>query len=389
MLLESQNQFIEDYLKPLSRGEVREMPAGYKEMFAKWQAAYPGLTHLSPHEQAVSFADFLDGEVKKLELALITGDTLVDQKNKKLITRGQVVLASEDGGKTFTKLVKPEDLATTKGENLHFLSPTLRTTTTDVHELMNEQVLLHVANNLTSQNYLVLRGFIQNNIIHLEVKTPRLADFNVLVDTAQKFDKPMNYVFVNKEGLSKVVPETQIDTKYGEIDYDPTLRPLSEDEIKSRIVQNANSNRELAALGGILATLPEMLGKSKNRNDRASIATSQVMMKQNALQSAASDYIQNEAGTFQNIMSAKARFSESKKSNEEKAKFAEEKKQKNEAADRKQVQAKTELTEEKQRQRIHPDTKRAAKAGIGIGAAVMAGMGGIVGATTFFTTIIK
>lgn len=394
MLLESQNQFIEDYLKPLSRGEAREMPAGYKEMFAKWQIAYPGLAHLSPHEQAVSFADYLDGEVKKMELALVPGDTLVDQKNKKLIARGQVVLASEDGGKTFTKLVKPEDLATVKGETLHFLSPTLRGTTNDVHELMNEQVLLHVANNLSSQNYLVLHGFIQNNVIHLDVKTPRLADYNVLVDTAQKFDKPMNYVFVNKEGLSKVIPETQLDTKYGQIDYDPTLRPLSADEIKSKIIQSSGKNQKLGVLGGILSTLPSQLGKKQNNLGPAY----QTLMQQNtsmlgqaaAFGNAAFGDLQNKANAFQNVIDAKNRFVSSKQTPAQKAKTEQEKQQKDESDSRKQIKAQIELKEkEKNKTRIHPDTKRAAKTGVGIGAAIMASLGGVVGATTFFTTVIK
>ncbi len=386
MLLQIQNQFVEDYLKPLSRGEVKEMPAGYGKMFAKWQDMYPGLAHLSPNEQAISFAEFLDEEMKKQELALVTGDTLVDQKNKKLIERGQVLLASDDGGKTFTKLIKPEDIEITDAENLYLLSPTFRTTTNDLREVMNEQILLRIAMNLTSQNYLIQSTpIIENNVIHFEVKTPQFKDMNVLVDTAQKFDKPMNYVFVNKDGLSKVVPETQIDTKYGQIEPDPTLRPLSDAEIRARIVKDENASRELGVLGGILATVPN-LGASSNRNNL--IPTYTALNQQKNLADATSALIQDKADTYQNIRNAKIRFEESKKGNEQKAKFEEEKKEKADEADRKLIQAKTEFKTKKRKSGIHPVTKRAAKAGLGIATAIMATLVGTIAATTVVTTIL-
>lgn len=364
MLLESQNQFIEDYLKPLSRGEVRELPAGYKEMFAKWQTAYPGLTHLSPHEQAVSFADFLDTEVKKIETSLVPGDTLVDQKNKKLIARGQVVLASADAGKTFNKLVKPEDLATTKGENLQFLSPTLRSTTTDVHELMNEQVLLHAANNLVSQNYLVVKGFIQNNTIHLEVKTPRLVDYNVLIDTTQKFDKPMNYVFVNKEGTARNIPETQLAEKYGQPEIDPTLRPLSQDQIIALEISDRNAKDKLRTLGGILSVVPDWTNKQDKNNAAAMQHRGQV---NESLQ-------QNSHGLnlpkISHVTAEKQKFQDSKIVEQNIPKqVSTNNKQETQANTKEKYSPNIPVNNKKQKQSsIHPSTKKGAAVGLGLGA---------------------
>ncbi len=361
MLLESQNQFIEDYFKPLSRGEGRELPAGYKEMYAKWQTAYPGLTHLSPNEEGVALTDFIDTEVKKIETSLIPGDTLVDQKNKKLIARGQVVLASEDGGKTFNKLVKPEDLTTTKGENLLFLSPTLRSTTTDVHELMNEQVLLHSANNLTSQNYLVLKGFIQNNTIHLEVKTPRLVDYNVLIDTTQKFDKPMNYVFVNKEGAAKNIPETQLAERYGQPEIDPTLRPLSRDQIIAMEISDRNSKDKLNTLGAVLSVVPSWANKQDERHENA-------LQQRGQVHESLSSSPQNQHAT--NVRQEKQRFQDSKIG---------EKNMPNQVSTNQKQETQTNTQEKytpnipvsnknQKKSSIHPSTKRGAAVGLGLGA---------------------
>ena len=92
MLLESQNQFIEDYFKPLSRGEGRELPVGYKEMYAKWQL----LIHVShifrPMKKGSCSTDFIDTEVKKNRNKPHSRRYPCRSKNKKLIARGQVVL---------------------------------------------------------------------------------------------------------------------------------------------------------------------------------------------------------------------------------------------------------------------------------------------------------
>ncbi len=393
MLLESQNQFIEDYLKPLSRGEVRELPAGYKDMYAKWQTAYPGLTHLSPHEQAVSFADFLDTEVKKIETSLVPGDTLVDQKNKKLISQGKVVLASTDGGKTFNKLVKPEDLATTKGENLQFLSPTLRTSTTDVHELMNEQVLLHAANNLTSQNYLVQKGFIQNNTIHLEVKTPRLVDYNVLIDTTQKFDKPMNYVFVNKEGTAKNIPETQLAEKYGQPEIDPTLRPMSHEELGAAMIGMHDSKQKQVMMGAGVSSLNNSNGLDHEGAHKESqalkafdAAKAASLINLANFAGAASNAQQQSASGAQHVRDAKQRFENSKKNNEKKPQ--DEQKQKDGSQNWGQQNTAQLNTQNKKQSGYSPETKQAAGVGIGIGTAVAASVAATVGLTTAAATIL-
>lgn len=376
MLLQSQIQFMEDYLKPLSRGENVKLPVGYDALYAQWlEFNSEVIGRLSAEERAKSFIGFVDAEVKKRIKSLLPEEAL--------IARGTLILASEDDGKTFDKLIKPEDLNMLRGQDYHFLSPTLRSTTTNLKELMDEQLLLHVADNLKDQNCLVENAFLQNGLLYLEIKNPKGIRYTCQVDPNQTIGRPMNYIFINQNGVAKTVPETLLPEQYGQLEPDPTLRPLSD----------SDRNRGLAIAGGILSSLPDMAQDLKNSqaaNLAAAALTAQNKSPRVPLQIPRHRPALSEIPKvlpFDNVLESKRRLEESKKQKESEANIQEQRQEKYEEDTRKKAQEKTPPAPEQSLSQS--PMKRAALAGMGIGGVLLGGLAGTVGMTMYIATIVR
>lgn len=378
MLIQSQKKFIEDYLKPLGRGETVKLPAGYAAMYEKWLDFNSEIIgRLSAEEKAKSIIDFLDEKIPKAINSLIKGDSESDQKKRHLNARGQLVLASADAGKTFDKLITPDDLGNTLGQNYFFLSTTLKSTTTNIKELMDEQVMLHVAEQLKNLNYLVENAVLEGGLIELTVRNQKGLKSDVKVDPAQSTEKPLDYVFTNEKGVVEVVPETQLFDKQGQMKPDPTLKPSD----------NSRMGLALALAGGMLATLPLALNQGTQDADALNFAAptpsaAPTMPRMEKPQIA--------VPAFENVQASKRKFEERKKGEETTGQVEKEKQAKYEEDARKKLLERAQAQPETPKKPVSQSPiKRAALASLGMGGILLGGLGGTVATTMYLTTIIK
>lgn len=258
MILYSQDQFREDYIRPLYQGEKVDLPPGYVEKFALWKEANAQIfARLSPEEITKSFSLFLDENIKN-ELLKLAGLN-VDMKN--LAFRGQLLLGSKNQ-KDFKEVIKPEDIPTLNPTEFTLLSPTLRSTTTDLNEVMREQTALHAVKNLTAQGFFVNSTSIEDGIVNINVKTSKGAEYLVQINPEQDTKKPLDYTFINERGEKSVVSETQLPEKYNEISEPQANKPLNPALLGNKIalfgldLQNQENQAKAAALQNSSA-LPE------------------------------------------------------------------------------------------------------------------------------------
>lgn len=265
MILFSQDQFREDYIRPLYKGEKVELPAGYAEKFAEWKLANAQIfDKLSPEEIVKSFALYLEESIQN-DLKKLIDEAKIDERN--LATRGQMLLASKDG-KNFDQVITPEKAKETNPEELQLLSPTLRSTTTDLNEVLNEQVLLHTVKNLTSNGFFVNSAAVENGIVNVDVKTAKGAEYKVQVDPNQSSNGPLSYTFINEKGQKSVVGESQLPEKYSEIEEKAVseISPLGLAATGAILGLDALNKQNMMALGKGMnnrSLLPESYGAPK------------------------------------------------------------------------------------------------------------------------------
>ncbi|MEK7145963.1 MAG: hypothetical protein AAB802_02145 [Patescibacteria group bacterium] len=227
MILDSQNQFREDYIASLPHASSAEelqkivrdsgMPEAYKTKFNTWIATYGDtVIRLSSEERSQSFTDFLEESLKRDLNERLVGDSEEMNQMRQMASRGQVLLASRDQGKTFDTLVTPENVSTFDPLQLELMTPTLRNTTNDLSEVLDEQTLLHVKKNLSDQHFLVQSARVQDHKIVLELQSSKGVPYHVEVDSRANLEKPLVYQFKNDQGESREVLETQLPEAYGE-----------------------------------------------------------------------------------------------------------------------------------------------------------------------------
>lgn len=382
MLLQSQTQFAEDFIRPLAKGEDRKLPPGYDQFYEGWREINEELIpKLSVEERTKSFIAFVDEKVTKEIDKLIPHETLVDEKNRKLNARGQVVLASEDNGVHFDKILKPEDVQTKDPTKYTFLSPTLRSTTTDIREVINEQTMLHAVAKLEEQHFLVSDTNIVAGKILIEVRNPKGTELTVQIDPAQKFDQPLNYVFINKSGLATSVPETQLPESFGEPKEDPTLRTPTETEQRISSLQNDNYIKNAAMGAGLI---PAFMQKPQAQ---PTLAIPQIKMPK--LNIPKIPHLNAQPTEFSNVMSSKKRFQEKKKIDEESQMRERERFEKSKEEYDKNRQLKIEKQKKEQEEKRRASGKKqASAAGAGIASIIAGTTAGVTGLTTFISTIV-
>lgn len=204
MILQSQNQFREDYIRPLYEGKNVDLPAGYAQKYAAWsQENQLLMPRFSPEDRTKAFA---------FELAKST-------------EKPQQILASKDGGQNFNQLLTREDLKNVNSSEYLIVSPTLREVLSE--EVFDEQVLLHAEKNLTDCGYQVSNPTIFDGIISIDARTSNNQKYTVQIDPKQEADEPLNYNFIDERGSSETVVESQLPEKYkvhsGEKTIDPIL----------------------------------------------------------------------------------------------------------------------------------------------------------------------
>lgn len=215
MILISQDQFRDDFIRPLYKGEQVALPAGYAEKYEIWKQANINIINtLSPEDITKSFALFLEESIKEDIKKLLDPQDLDSQK---LAVRGQVLLASKDS-KNFDQLITPAKAAELNPTEYQILSPSLRTSTNDLKEVLDEQLLLHTVRNLMDSGYFLDGASLDAGLINIDVRaSSNGSKYTVQVDPNQKADQPMAYTFIDDKGQKSVVFESQLPQKYGEI----------------------------------------------------------------------------------------------------------------------------------------------------------------------------
>ncbi len=203
MLLDPQNQFREDVMKPQVEGKSFELPPGYEELYEEWaKANSETLYRMSAEERTQSFSDFvwdnLQPDIKHLAKT---------KEQKEFAIRGQALLASSDGGKTFDQLITPEDIPNVTATDYVLLTPSFRSATVNLREAMDEQSVVHVTTKLRQQHFLVNRASIQDHRIVVDVTHPRTGMYTVQVELDQPITVPIVYEFISAGKVTRV-PET-------------------------------------------------------------------------------------------------------------------------------------------------------------------------------------
>ncbi len=249
MFLEIQNQL---------RDSVQTEP-GYAEAYTAWSTENKDVLYKwSPEERTQRFSKYLEEKVEQDLLKLVDTPEL-----KSLAKRGQLLLVSTDGGKHFDKFLTPEAAKNAVPTSYQILSPTFRSSTTDLSEVIAEQTLVHTVSTFQDQAlwgqqvWLVQNAYLDGGIVHLDVVHYRYGAYQVEVDPEQAAGAPLTYTFVNEKGKESV-PETQLPEEYGEAKPDATLQPITQEELITKqmaVAHAGNSDASNAAMGAGLAML--------------------------------------------------------------------------------------------------------------------------------------
>ncbi len=226
-----------------------QMPAAtldtaYAPAYAEWTELNKNVLHTWDSETRVqSFAAFVEADAEKRLLGIIETQNLDEEAKKERTTlakRGQLLLVSTDEGKTFDKYLTPEETKTAPAIYTLY-SPTLRASTNDLHEVVEEQTLINWVKR-TEETYRELNkeggsiwrvedATLKDGKVHLEVaRTARNAEdddtrFALDIDVDQPANLPMVYDKSTAGGeKKKAVPETQLDTEFGMAEPDPSLQ---------------------------------------------------------------------------------------------------------------------------------------------------------------------
>lgn len=276
MFLKIQNQ-VRDQIKRNMRGKALQLEEPYEGPFQEWTNQNKAVLYkLSAEERAQSFADFLEDKVQARLLALIEEKHVDAEKTQALknqAERGNLLLVSLDGGKTFDQFLTSEEQDQMskdprKAMELLILSPSFRSITNNFQEVREEQNLIHVVRNLREQHFLVKNVWLEEGHVHVQVAHPRYGDYEVQVNLKRPSAVPLVYEFINAEGV-KQMPETQLPEEYGEAKEDITLRKPSEEELLTlRMTQEQTDTARAALLAGV-ASSAAALAASRLLEDQA------------------------------------------------------------------------------------------------------------------------
>ncbi len=386
MILDHQNQFREEYIKPLKAEKPKALPPGYAELYATWAEKNKNILYqLSDEEMTKSFSDFVATETKKQITNLIDKKQVGREAKrhlKQLAIRGQILLASKDG-KNFDQLITPEDIQKGQAKNYTILSPTFRTTTTDLREVLDEQSLLHITTKLRNQQFTIQSAWIdKNHQVHAEI-VPRGGITEVVVDLSQDASTPLVYNFIDQDGGVRRVAETQLPEEFSDLPVEPSLEtPSKEALIASHLAGGSPEDAAVAATNAALAaTAATNAANIANKVNAESAAQAQ-----EATQRQMEAPLLDQSGPqLSNVMASKAavktRMARQKKKleneRERQAEFEKRRdKDQKEWREKQAAEAKaTQARKEKQKKRLLK------------GGAVGAGLAGLVGGTAAGTTL--
>jgi hypothetical protein len=389
MLLDIQNQFREEHVNALKKGEATALPAGYKELYAKWAQVNKEISYkLSAEEITQSFSDFVAKEVNSA-IGQIIEATAPDEETKikfrQLAIRGQLLLVSANGGQSFDQILTPEDLRKVAASHYAILSSTFRATTTNLREVLDEQSLLYVAKKLRAQHFTLQSAWVdEDHKIHVEI-VPRGGIREVEVDLARDITKPLVYAFIDKDGGVKEVVETQLPEAFGELEVGTDLEITMPDPA---VATDAATNAALAA--ATAANVANIANQINAENALKAQETAKQQMAGSLLQGVAAGA--QVASQLSNVMQAKAEVKARMARQAEKLEGAQEQMAEiNLQRDRKQKIQKEKKDEElkiTQMQKNNRGGKRflqGSAAGVGIAGLV----GGAATGTTLFVTLFS
>lgn len=269
MFLDTQNQFDATHLEPGYAEAYSAFVEENKEVLYTW----------SKEEIAQRFSDYLSKKVERDLVALIEASPADEAKKKQdlnLAKRGQLLLVSTDEGKTFDQYLTIEEAKRVNPLAYQILSPTFRSTTTNLMEVVGEQTLLHVVS-VMNQNFgsvnaaektiwSVKNATLKDGVVHVEVNRTAAnpeaqedADSRVEVEVDQDPAlRDLIYQQLDKEGNVKRFSETQLDNEYGEVAADPTLKMPSPEAMVTEEMSSP-IDKSQAAKNSVLATTLTML----------------------------------------------------------------------------------------------------------------------------------
>lgn|GEM_PF-2485548 len=183
MPLDSQNNFTK-LMEQKIHGQKPVFDAPYQELYELWENQNQEVVYrLSAEERTEAFSDFVEKQRKgKVEEILEAKDfketNLSKEELKNLNQRGQLILASRDGGKTFDTLITRQDLEDKKIDPIAYtiLSPTLTSGALKMEDVLDEQTKLYIVKNLKEQNFLVKNAVIKDGKVEVETTEPKTGE---------------------------------------------------------------------------------------------------------------------------------------------------------------------------------------------------------------------
>jgi len=356
--LPTHQQLVSDF-KRYAEGQSMNLETQYKASFQAWENQNRARLHLlSPQEQAESF-------IKAVQEDFITkaSPLALTREDLNLIKQGRILLASRDGGLHFDTLIHPEDTLSIDATRLVLFSPTLRGSTTNLEEVLEEQALMTVVTRLESYGFLVQNAWIEGHTVHVDAIHPK-GSYQVTVPLTQKSSAPFAYQFLNRSlQTQKVILETQLPEAFGELKRENVHLPQP----------NQEDFTSLASLAGTaLVGLNQMQQQTQEINAMDSFSRGGLsnVMESKARQTEARARFEQQTQSMKNIQ---AHYEEAK------TKQVEEERQKHKQ--KLEVQAQ-QAREQKQFQQKTKRRRQMAWLGAGLGAGALTGLGaGVFGIT--------
>lgn len=365
------------------------MEPGYAEAYAVWENENKEILYrLSPEERTQSFADFLEKEVHDRLVDLIDGK----KELMELANRGQMLLASTDGGKTFDTFLTPEDDDKINPTDYLLLSPSFRSATTNLREVREEQSLIHAVSKLRDQHFLVERAWLDKGVVHVDAIHPRDGTYEVQIDLNQPSTIPLNYEFINEKGRTKV-PESQLPEKYGKAELDINLQMPSEAEQLGMEIARKNAENQQGMQGALGAAMATWAAAKNLANPGKFLAAERAQKDVDQTREQMQKPLMFNKGALHapNVMASKAamnaRFARQGQEAEESKKREAERAEKSKKTE--QEYAKKNQAAQEAQQKKSSAAQMAIAKGAAIGAGAIGGILGISAGTTLFISHIN
>lgn len=278
-LTDIQKQFEANEMTRLSRGEKVELAAAYQEPYNKWlekERVQKNITKWSTHDQMENFMLDLEGQIDEKIMAWIAQQDTSDENKRRLkhlAKRGELILVSDDEGKSFNKVLVLSEVDPKKEFSFLIQSSTLRTsfsTHIGLRELHKEEKKLRLARHLEAAGYEVKTITIENGEAKAEVlRVQDQSTFTVTVDLKKDAAQPLVYDFLDAQGNHEQVAENVLgDT----VKRNKTKVDLREDERKPLMAATEIQNQKgamAAADAALAAEMAEILQKEKQKEEEA------------------------------------------------------------------------------------------------------------------------